>query len=416
MQPEFEQDTLPPPSAQPATPDQLPPSIQQSSQARAASAIKRASAQPQPQFKQPGLGDMGKSLLQGLTQRVELTGSVGGYIDRGTRFVQDFLARIGKPVDTIFMVAQQRYAQGEYKDASMRLQMVLRFQPNNVQALYLLGASHLALREDRQAAQAFRRALTLNPNHEEAKFMLCIAEPNAYPHAQQPKIAPLSIAAQHFDNGAEWYDTIQLDELNYQGHRIMHDAVRKYLNPQFQSLHILDIGCGTGLVGTMFHAIAGRMDGVDISRNMIAIADARRDNRERRIYDALHLQDLRYFMLNAVANSYDLLLAANVFSYVGALTPVFDGAAHVLKPGGVFAFSFDLMQGSDFGLVPGEGRYAHSDAYIQEQAQRTGFEILERVLFPIYQEAEAVQYLLRKPVPGEHHTQPPQAPQTEPQE
>lgn len=345
------------------------------------------------------------------------TSKLDAYLVRAQMFVQEFLNRAGKPVDTMYKVAVERYQQGEYADAANRLRMVTKFQKDNADAWYLLGSADLAQGNEKIAAISLKRALALNPQHEEARFMLAVADPYALPHEQQPKFAPLSLAITHFDGQALYYDEENLDELGYTGHEECYDAIKRYLNPNYSDFKILDLGCGTGLSGLQFRDIAGHIDGVDISQNMLDLADTRRDEREGRVYDKLHLMDLRRYLLECPAGSYDIILAANTLPYLGGLTPVFDGVNQALKAGGVFTFSVEPVSELDYGLVPGEGRYAHSEDYIAAQAARVGFDVLEVKPFEMFAGSEALQFVLRKPAPkGQQAPQQPAAPQTSQQQ
>lgn len=318
------------------------------------------------------------------------------YLGRAQRFLQEFLFRAGRPVDTMWHVAQQRYAEGEFADAASRLRIVVKLQPENAAAWYLLGSSELEEGNEEMAKVALRKTLQLNPQHEEARFLLAVLNPNM-PEAEQPKIAPLSLAVQHFDAQALYYDQQHLYEMGYTGHEEAYHAVRRFLEPGLNSFRVVDLGCGTGLAALQFRGIAGHVEGVDISRNMLNQAETRRDESERRIFDALHHLDLRRFLLDTQPASFDIIVAADVFPYLGGLTPVFDGLNHALKPGGVVTFSIEPRQGQDYGLIPSAGRYGHSEAYIIEQAERVGLEVLEVKPFEIFIGEEAMQFVLRKP-------------------
>jgi predicted TPR repeat methyltransferase len=59
--------------------------------------------------------------------------------------------------------------------------------------------------------------------------------------------------------------------------------------------------------------------------------------------------------------------AADVLIYLGDLAPVFAGARHALRAGGLFGFSVEASDAEDFVLRP-TLRYAHSVAYLRELA------------------------------------------------
>lgn len=337
-----------------------------------------------------------------------VTDKLNTYFGGVQRFLQEFLFRAGRPMDTMWRVAQQRYAEGEFADAASRLRLVVKFRPEHAAAWYLLGSCELEEGNSVAAEAALRKALRLNPQHEEARFLLAVLNP-AMPENEQPKYAPLSLAVQHFDGQALYYDQQNLYELGYVGHEEAFRAVSQFLNPNYMGFRVLDLGCGTGLAGLQFHSIAARMEGVDISQNMLYQAEMRRDEQERRIYDSLHHVDLRRYLLDVEPASIDIIVAANVFPYVGGLTPVFDGLAHALKPGGVVSFSVEPLEGDEFGLIPAAGRFGHSEPYIVEQAKRVGLEVLGAEPFEMFFGEPGIQYVLRKPAPNAPQPQAPQA-------
>lgn len=150
----------------------------------------------------------------------------------------------------------------------------------------------------------------------------------------------------------------------------------------------LDLGCGTGLLAPLLKPaegtaspsappaaplptrasppLVGRLAGVDLSAGMLAKA------RERGGYDTLHHGDIVQH-LQATAERFDLVLAADVFVYLGDLEAVFAGVARVLREGGAFAFSLERAAPDVPWVLQGSSRYAHGRAYVQQVAARHGF-------------------------------------------
>jgi len=132
--------------------------------------------------------------------------------------------------------------------------------------------------------------------------------------------------------------------------------------------------------------LADRLDGVDLSSRMLE--HARRLGLYREL---VHADIARH--LQATEHRYDLVLAADVFIYVGDLSAVFAGAQRVLEDGGVFCFSVEVA-GDDqaFHLLPSL-RFAHSERYLRALADRHGFETLQFLRRPLREDQ-------RRPVPG----------------
>ena len=87
-----------------------------------------------------------------------------------------------------------------------------------------------------------------------------------------------------------------------------------FMNKQ---LDILDLGCGTGLSGAWLKDYAKSLVGIDISEEMVGMA------RKKDLYDHLYVNSIHNYLTNKKTitkhNSYDLIVAAEVFSYIGDL-------------------------------------------------------------------------------------------------
>ncbi len=139
---------------------------------------------------------------------------------------------------------------------------------------------------------------------------------------------------------------------------------------------VLDLGCGTGLVGVAIAPFARRLVGVDLSLKMLERA------RERKLYDRLEHRDLLSLMQLDPASSYDIIAAADVFVYVGKLDDVVREAARLLRVGGALVFSVEAIEATseatdtapshDYRLLA-SGRYAHSAEYLRKLARDNGF-------------------------------------------
>jgi predicted TPR repeat methyltransferase len=113
---------------------------------------------------------------------------------------------------------------------------------------------------------------------------------------------------------------------------------------------------------------AAALEGFDLSAAMLERA------RTLGLYDELvHAELVEH--LQATANRHDLVIAADVFIYFGALDDVFAAVARVLLPGGRFAFCVERTdEASGVALRPSL-RYAHGAPYLRAQAARAGLDV-----------------------------------------
>jgi predicted TPR repeat methyltransferase len=210
---------------------------------------------------------------------------------------------------------------------------------------------------------AYRQALARGGDPEVIRFFLASlgAEP---PPAAAPKRLISSVYDQHSDH----YDQHMVGTLKYQIPDLLFDAIMR-LGPS-RNLDILDLGCGTGLLGALLHPLARTMTGVDISPKMLALA------RQRQIYDNLVCGDL-IEVLQVQTKDFDLIVAADVLVYFGDLSKVFREARARLRDGGLFGFSVEAGEEQDF-VLRATLRYAHSAACLRKLSQDHGL-VLESI-------------------------------------
>jgi predicted TPR repeat methyltransferase len=179
---------------------------------------------------------------------------------------------------------------------------------------------------------------------------------------------------QVFDAFAADFDE-RLAELQYQAPALLAAALRAagIGGDEAKKLTVLDAGCGTGLCGPLLQGWARRLDGVDLSPEMLARAAG------RGVYDDLRAAELTAFLQDNPGR-YDLIVAADVFCYFGALGEALRAAAAALSPGGVLAFSVERRGAAPEGaagyLLQAHGRYAHGEAGLRADLLAAGLQTL----------------------------------------
>ena len=179
--------------------------------------------------------------------------------------------------------------------------------------------------------------------------------------------APETLSAAYitrlFDQYAPRFEKALREQLKYKAPEILRAAVDA-ARPEGTFARVFDLGCGTGLAGAAFKDRAGWLGGADLSAAMVKGAE------RKGIYDQLVVGDM-LAMLNET-RACDLILAADVLTYLGDLAPVF--AAVRGKLDGLFAFTLQRCK-EGFVLGP-EQRFSHSRAYIERAAADAGFKVV----------------------------------------
>jgi predicted TPR repeat methyltransferase len=185
--------------------------------------------------------------------------------------------------------------------------------------------------------------------------------------AEAPERASDAYVSDTFDRFANDFDAT-LARLEYRAPQLVAAATHVVLGEPKGDLDVLDAGCGTGLAGPMIRPWAKRLEGVDLSGEMLLRAHRRGG------YDALHHAELLGFLREQSA-AWDLIVSADTFCYFGALEEVFAAAAKALRPGGTLVFTVEyLRHGLRFKLNE-HGRYAHEEKYVHAALAAAGFDV-----------------------------------------
>ncbi len=286
--------------------------------------------------------------------------SVDALLHRGTA-----LAQLGRPDEAL--VAYQR---------------VLAIDGRHAAAWSASGTLLREVQRLDEAAHAFREALRHGAESDLHQFYLASVGAGAAPAGP-----PHEYVAGLFDGYADEFDSHLVGQLRYQAHRQLIEqlVVRAGSGERWESA--LDLGCGTGLCGPLVKPMVERLTGVDLSGRMIEKA------RSLGVYDRLEHADIVEFLARS-DERWDLVLAADVFIYVGDLERVFA----LLERGmvrGMFCFSVEALDDVAAGLrlLPSL-RYAHSQAYLARLAAQHGFAVEAMERAPVREDqGEAVEGL-----------------------
>lgn len=349
--------------------------------------------------------------------------------------------------EDLFAQACVLYERDELEPAVAAFRLVLELVPEHVEARYKLANSLKALKRPEAAAEQYRGVLSRNPRHAEALNNVgaiyqadelfdtaetCYRQAIWYkPELAPPYVnlgrilqgqgrhdaaaeiyqraldqgldrelfghllaaltgegaarAPQSYVRETFDAFAAGFEQRVVGELGYRVPGLLADMARPCLGP---AADVLDLGCGTGLAGEALRASSASLTGVDLSPRMLEVAAA------KGCYTALHEAEVVSWLKDAAPESFDLVVAADVFIYIGDLEEVFAGVRRVLRPGGLFGFSVETCAEGTYRLLE-TGRYAQSPAYVEALAGRHGFRVQQRLAAGVRAGIEGELYLLR---------------------
>jgi predicted TPR repeat methyltransferase len=354
-----------------------------------------------------------------------------------TRIYEQILELVPRHAAALRKLAWLNAATGAHARAVELLQRRVESSPEDARAHQDLALALLRLGRRREAVAALGRTIALSPNYAPGHCNLGLAleecgdfagaaaelrealrlQPEsgfiayhlAAVVAQAGEVQPLSKECPRdyliplFDGYADRFDAHLVETLRYAGPQLLADIVEQAPVIERRPLpwDVLDLGCGTGMTGVPFRAAARTITGVDISSRMLEHAAQRKLPDGRPVYDKLMECELRSALCDANCR-YDLILAADVFIYIGDLRDLFIAVSRALRPGGLFAFTIEVWNGpDDYRLLPTR-RYAQSISYVVQLAREVNLEEAGRReailrLGENLEPAPGMVFLLRRP-------------------
>lgn len=275
---------------------------------------------------------------------------------------------------------------GDLGTASACFERALQLNPDFWRARLQLAECHLRRGRSEEAQNLVRQVLGQRPDNAGARHLASVLSGDL-PQQLEPEYV-----RELFDDYADSFDGHLLKTLDYRAPRLIWETYQRCC-PQKNSYRILDLGCGTGLCGQEFRGQCQTLVGVDLSPRMLGFAA------QKAIYHQLHEADILDYLRQEPAQSFDLLLAADVLNYLGRLEPLLKAAFESLSAEGCLLATVERGE-VEFDLHS-SGRYRHSSEYVRARLETAGFEVVLLEEHPLRMECGApvagLVFCARKP-------------------
>ncbi len=279
---------------------------------------------------------------------------------------------------------------GKSKLALAQYKKALNLSNDNPAWHHNLAVLYLRDGDSTNAKAHLQASLQLEPNNSTASHLLAALRQDG-----NTKSAPGEYVQMLFDQYAHYYDHHMNEVLAYSAPQKLREAINTQITSKTNQQYILDLGCGTGLCGIYFRDLARFLVGVDISSGMLQQAN------KLGAYDALCCCNIQDGIPGYGQEYFDIVLAADVFVYIGELEPVFATILSSLKKEGSLCFTIEELTNSteDYQLQE-TGRFSHSVKYIEELCNKFKLKrIISEQITPREQNNDpilGVIYLLKK--------------------
>lgn len=288
---------------------------------------------------------------------------------------RDTLRPLGFPIPTYPHAVHSIHLtveQGCYEKALIACRAFANAAPENILAWHALSILGQRLGHAEEWAQSRAQVARLHvleggfPTESRGdveNFMLAAEGASS----EVPERVPEVYIAKIFDAYTDTFDVHLIDALHYQAHIGVANAAKRHARGR--DLDVLDLGCGTGLVGLEMADEGWRINGVDISARMVERA------RTRDVYTNLSCVSIESY-LQTTTERYDVVVAADVLIYVGELGEVLPLTRSVLRDGGLLVFSIEHGDDGDRYRLQPSRRYAHGLKYVLRMSMDAGFELI----------------------------------------
>jgi predicted TPR repeat methyltransferase len=251
--------------------------------------------------------------------------------------------------DRRFALARDYAADGDLAAAADLYAQATELAPGFASAWFALGEVRETLGDRVGARVAFAQAQAADPEDRHGAALHLARLGAADPATRELHTYVRTL----FDQYAPRFDRA-LEDLGYRAPALLRDAVIAERN-RFGTM--LDLGCGTGLAGVAFRPYVVQLIGVDLSPKMVEEA------RQKGVYDRLEVDDIAAFLTRQHANA-DLVIAADVFAYIGDFAGVCASIANALSPDGLLGFTVETHDGEG-AIVGAKMRYQHAESFVR---------------------------------------------------
>ncbi len=239
---------------------------------------------------------------------------------------------------------------------------LLERAPEHDAAVSNLAFVYISMPDHERAIVMFRRLLELRPDDEAATHMLAALT------GDDVNSVPVDYVRSIFDKLADNFEEKLQDTLGYRAPEQIRQMLLTTFGSNVSFECALDLGCGTGLGAEALLDLCTIWDGLDLSPEMIAQA------RQKSIFRKLMTGNF-IDILPSRSVTYDFILAADVFAYLGDLDQTFTILHHAGKPGALLCFSTELSDDDGFNLQV-SGRFSHSYQYVVDSATANGWQLV----------------------------------------
>ncbi len=329
-----------------------------------------------------------------------LEATVASFPQKIRNFFNKTLQEVHIAIDKLKNLSETNYELGIYhmnkgniRDAKMRFAFVIRLKPDFAIAHYHLARCYLFDLDFDKAKAELNLALSLDPNLEVAKYRLNLVNCTV----EEGNNIPIQVIEEDYNSLAKNYENYMINQLKYDAPEILAQAIAKYsafLNGA--DINVLDLGCGTGLVGASLdqNVTIKSLMGIDVSANMLELAKTLVVEGDP-VYTSTEKGDFQD--LKRITGKYNIITACMSFGYIRDLQSVFAEIDRLLLKESILGLvvlqstDHDVMFDYDYAC------FAFSEKYLKNVFQKFKWHIEEQTEITVFMnEVKGFMFVLKK--------------------
>ena len=269
--------------------------------------------------------------------------------------------------DALFCLSAILSDRGDDLEAASLLEQAIYCQPAFTRSYLQLARLYYQMGRTRETVATYRAWRQQEPENPEAQHMAA-----AVAGKYIPERCTEAYIEQHFDQFSKTFDDVLMNRLDYRGPELVATELARFGGEAAAGLEVLDAGCGTGLCGERIRPWCRSLVGVDLSPQMLELAEG------RGVYDALIRSDLCNY-LRQQYSALDAIVSADVLIYFGALDEFIFLARQALRAEGLLIVTVEGL--FDARTEPYKlqisGRYTHRESYLREELGRADLKLVD---------------------------------------
>ena len=277
--------------------------------------------------------------------------------------------------DTNYKLGIYHLEKRNIKDAILRFKIAMHFNKDSALLHYHLARCYIHGKKNDKAKIELEKALIIDTKFTEARYRLSLLRDllkldsvkkiEASINDAKNIDIPIQVIKEDFDVKAQTYEVDMIQNLNYIAPQELATKIIKTLKEKeypLEKLSCLDLGCGTGIAGTMLKNIVAlkTLVGVDISPNMLELAKLL-ENNDSLAYNELIETDLHKLEIDSL--KFDIIMSCLGLDYSNRLDIIFEKIQRLANKNSIFAIISLKSTGEETDFNYDLESYSHTDIF-----------------------------------------------------